>query len=228
MNEIPKSSTSWTDIALWYFILQMPVGVLLFEHAWKASQPYRKKGQEKVHEKFPMFRRNDKPEQWSKLTFYPGVLLFLATRFFIILSTFIACCLLIQLVSLGHDFEKGPLTGWRRKAKNFVNNCGTRILIIMSGMRITFKKKHFDYTEYLGPNYEVQTKRFSKRVSTIVCNHTSWLDGYIMLNYFDVCLTPDVGFKSWPIAGRSLMCYDALFMPRARNDKDRENALKLI
>lgn len=57
---------------------------------------------------------------------------------------------------LGHDFEKGPLVGWRKRAFRFVTVWGCWVFVKMGGMRVKLVEKDADYTEYLGPGYKEQ------------------------------------------------------------------------
>lgn len=42
-----------------------------------------------------------------------------------------------------------------------------------------------DYEEYLGPNYKDDLKEV-KHVSTMICNHVSWVDSQVLYKYFSV------------------------------------------
>ena len=64
--------------------------------------------------KFPMFCRHDNPYYWNKLKFYPGVIFFLTFRFFAMFGVFFVCCSIINIACIGHDFDKGPLKGFKR------------------------------------------------------------------------------------------------------------------
>ena len=132
----------------------MPMGYMLFEHGWKISKQYRRKGLEKVHQKFPMYRRLDKPEEWTKATFMPGALICLTLRFFGGVLIFIFGCLGCQICSLGHNFDKGPLTGWRKRAFRFVTVSGCWLFYKFGGMSVKLIEKDVDYSEYLGPGYK--------------------------------------------------------------------------
>jgi 1-acyl-sn-glycerol-3-phosphate acyltransferase len=53
--------------------------------------------------------------------------------------------------------------------------------MFIGGAFPTYETIDFDYSDYLGPDYESQMKPVAK-VSTIVCNHSSWLDIMLMLS----------------------------------------------
>jgi len=55
-------------------------------------------------------------------------------------------------------------------------------VVSMAGMSTTLNNKNVDYSYYLGPDYKKKIKSYRKP-STIVANHCSWLDGFILGNY---------------------------------------------
>lgn len=55
----------------------------------------------------------------------------------------------------------------------------------------------------------------------MVCNHVSWLDGHILLNKFGCAFAADAGFANAPLLGQCLKSMDAIFMPRAKSEKDK-------
>ena len=149
----PQSSYFWTYLAIAYFIVQAAIGIYLFELAWSTSIQYRRKTQEKIHSKYPMFRRLDNPQNWSKLSFYPGAIFVLTTRFVALFGIFFTCCSIINIACIGHDFDKGPIKGIRRKIKYYVTDFCVKSVVIIAGMRVNVVHKKVDYSEYLGPNY---------------------------------------------------------------------------
>lgn len=152
-------------------------GLFIFEYMWKKCAQYRV-ANDKIHNKFPMFKRMDEPWKWSRWTFYPGAMLVMPTRTFIVLGSvaFFGC--LAGLLSMGHDFKKGPLTGTRRTVVHQLLRFGCEIIVVVSGMNVTLRYMRADYTEYLGEHYKSNMKEI-KRTSTVVANHVSWLDGFM-------------------------------------------------
>jgi len=105
----------------------------------------------------------------------------LTTRFTIFISTFLISCMGIKLSCLGHDFANGPLKGWRKQMRDIVTRIGSSIVVFVAFIRVKVVHKKVDYTEYLGPNYYVFSKKQNK-VSTIILNHVSWLDAFLAVN----------------------------------------------
>ena len=104
---------AWWKAAL---IANALAGMSFFEICWFVGQRFRD-GDEERDKLFPAFRRTD-AHNWSRWKFYPCVLTIFWLRVFIGLGSFCVCVIPISIVTFGHDFKK-PLTGWRRKAKEF-------------------------------------------------------------------------------------------------------------
>ena len=129
-----------------------------------------------------------------------------------------------MIISLGHDFSKGPLSGLRRKANQQVITFGTSVIVFVSGMNVKTQYVKANYTEYLGENYNLRMKRI-KKTSTIVSNHVSWLDGFIFYNKLNCAMSADHIFSTYPFIKYCLWAVDTIFMPRAKSDEDKEKAL---
>ena len=126
----------WLKAAILYFIIQLPFSLYLFNFAWNNSKQFRQKKDKKLHAKFPMFARQDDPASWTYLSFLPGVLFLLTARFLTSFTVLLVGCLLLQLLCLGHDFEKGPLMGWRRSVKRVIAVIVCRTIVFLTGMRV--------------------------------------------------------------------------------------------
>jgi len=70
----------------------------------------------------------------------------------------------------------------------------------MGGMRTVRKKVDFDYSAYLGPNYKA-TQVPPKHISTIVSNHSSWLDVPIIISHFQAAFVAKKTLRKIPIFG---------------------------
>ena len=82
-----------------------------------------------------------------------------------------------RLLTLGHDFKKGPIpTGCRKKIVNFLYRINGKIWMLVCGVFVTHTdKKEYDFSYYLGPGYKEKYKPI-KKCSTIISNHVSWID----------------------------------------------------
>lgn len=125
--------------------------------------------------RFPAFRRTD-AAKWSKLKFYPGCLLAMPLR--LILLNIMGLFLLIQakLLTIGHDFNKGPLEkGCRKKMISWLYRNTAKVWMMIAGVNCEYEEVDFDYSEYLGPDYKKHYDHGIK-TSTIISNHVSWHD----------------------------------------------------
>ena len=50
-----------------------------------------------------------------------------------------------------------------------------------------------DYSYYLGPDY-LRNRRKIAKTSTLISNHSSWLDVVVLLKTLQPAFTPDKGF----------------------------------
>jgi len=65
-----------------YFGVQAIIGVVALEYAWARTKRFREVD-EKRDSMFPQFRRND-VSHWSRWKFYPGAMLLMPTRLFLL------------------------------------------------------------------------------------------------------------------------------------------------
>ena len=174
------------------------VGIVAIEFAFAQSARYMD-GNEVRDEAYPLCRRLD-VKNWSRWKLYPGAMLFMPTRFILLLSTFLTMVIIVRILCLFHNFEKGPITGIRKAIIKRIMHYLSIVILIVCGLR--YEKKHidFDYSKYLGPDYKTE-KRKSIHTSTIVCNHVSWLDAIILFCCFECSFAPTKGLKEVPGVG---------------------------
>jgi 1-acyl-sn-glycerol-3-phosphate acyltransferase len=89
--------------------------------------------------------------------------------------------------------------------------------------------KHIDvdYSEYLGEHYKEYAKKI-KRVSTIVCNHVSWLDAIVLIKTIRPAFAPSTEFKNVPLLGPLIDAIDSIYIARGGSDEKRAQALSAI
>jgi 1-acyl-sn-glycerol-3-phosphate acyltransferase len=97
----------------------------------------------------------------------------------------------------------------------------------VGGIRSKKVKKDFDYSFYLGPDYQ-NAYRPDIHTSTIVSNHVSWFDTMNIFQYFNVAMTLDMGFKNMPLMGKMSALIDSLYLPRGSGEEKRQEAIKTI
>lgn len=85
----------------------------------------------------------------------------------------------------------------------------------------TLKNEEVDYKKYLGPDW----KPTDRKPSTIVCNHSVWMDILLGVVAFDFPIfTSRVGIKKWLFVGvlASYPGYQAIFLDRAGTKEERD------
>lgn len=82
------------------------------------------------------------------------------------------------------------------------------------------REKDFDYSEYLGPNYQ-RKMAADKRISTVVSNHVSWLDPVVLLNSTYAAFSPSAEFAGVPVLNVLMDAIDCIYIPRGGNDESR-------
>lgn len=80
-------------------------------------------------------------------------MLVMPTRFCLIMLCFFLGCIVCHTASFGHDFSKGPITGFRKKIVFGSIRCLLSIIIFLTGMKVEKKNVNVDYKKYLGQDY---------------------------------------------------------------------------
>lgn len=91
-------------------------------------------------------------------------------------------------------------------------------------MSTSIKKADYDYTEYLGPDYK-KTNKKTKRVSTIISNHTSWLDPVVFIKTLRPAFSPSAEFRHLPLVGNLIDALDSIYIPRGGSEEKKAKAL---
>jgi len=171
----------WIKLLALYLIIQAIIGIWIFESIYKGLSKYQEVN-EKRDGKFPQYRRHD-AKHWNRWMFYPGAMFLLTTKLILMISIVLFTCFLIKIISYGHDYSTGPMKNGVRKSivcniYKFLAGC----VVSIAGMSCTLNNLNVDYSYYLGPDYKKNIKKYCKP-STLVANHCSWLDGFILGNY---------------------------------------------
>lgn len=94
-------------------------------------------------------------------------------------------------------------------------------MILLFGPGMLFYKRErvpVDYKKYLGPEW---TPTY-EGASTIVANHSSWVDILLITIIKFPSFTPKLGIKKWPVVGQ--VCeyvFDSYFVNRAGSAEER-------
>ena len=99
--------------------------------------------------------------------------------------------------------------------------------MFVCGVRCSHRYQDYDYSEYLGKDYK-QNMKSIKKVSTIICNHVSWIDTQCLYQYFQLAFTLDIGFKKAPLMANLGNVVDSIYLPRGGTEEKRMAALNAI
>jgi hypothetical protein len=99
-------------------VAQAVLGIIALEYSWSKTSRYRNVVEER-DASYPIGRRLD-VKKWARWKFYPGAMLFMPTRILLFSTTLLLMTVLVKLLSIGHNFKKGPIGGCRKKVIFFV------------------------------------------------------------------------------------------------------------
>ena len=119
--------------------------------------------------------RGDKP--LYKWRYYPGAFFLLVNKFLIlifgVLIALFGCIFFLDKV-IGKD-EVKPYTGFQLWLIKALMKIYSKIDLFVAGIKLKHVYQKYDYSYYLGPDYEETQKKY-KHASTIVANHTNMHD----------------------------------------------------
>ena len=171
-----------------YLGVQAILGILMLEWTMSRNKRFMEKDEARDY-KYSAFRRYDS-KNWKRWKFYPGAILWMPTRFFSLIFTACFIVILTAPVTCGHNFRKGPMKkGCKKTLVKWIYKFFCALYVAIAGMRTSKIYQDCDYSYYLGPNYKDNYKQIA-RTSTIVPNHTCWLDSIIMIKYFCPAFAP--------------------------------------
>jgi 1-acyl-sn-glycerol-3-phosphate acyltransferase len=105
--------------------------------------------------------------------------------------------------------------------------CVTFFLWLGGIYSTTVKNIDFDYTYYLGEDDKKNTRK-PVRTSTIVSNHTCWLDGLVYIKTIRPAFTPSAEFRNVPMFNTLLEARDSIYIPRGGSEEAKAKALATI
>ena len=133
-----------------------------------------------------------------------------------------------RIFTIGHSFtDDTPMRGCRQTLISFIYKLISKLLCFFGGMRTTRKQVDYDYTAFLGPNYQ-KTSIPPEYLSTYVSNHASWLDVPILISHFRPAFASKKSFKTVPIFGIIVQALGCLFISRGASPEKREQIVEQI
>jgi hypothetical protein len=186
-------------------------GILVFEWVYSKIDRRFTDGNEERDGKFPVFRRTD-VQKWSRLSFYPGAFFFLPLRMALAILDLLMICLVLKVLTCGHDFSKGSMkNGFRKSLVTNVVKYNAYIWVLVCGHFTQHEKVDVDYSEYLGPDYKNQYREV-EQIPTMISNHVSWIDSQLLFKYFKIAFIMDQGYKKIPVFGTLCSVLDSMFI----------------
>jgi 1-acyl-sn-glycerol-3-phosphate acyltransferase len=136
-------------------------------------------------------------------------------RLILLVSVTILLSLFVLIMTIGHDFNKGPMqTGCRRSIIMAAFSITTSIaLFICGGIIPRVNWEDFDYSWYLGEDYKANYRNI-KRTSTIISNHVSPLDSIVLVKTIAPAFAATSGLQKIPIVSRLVDVLDSIYIPR--------------
>ena len=134
-------------------IFQAIVGIFALEYALARTKRFREKNEERDG-RFPWFRRYD-AKHWKRWKLYPGAMFIMPFRFIILALDGLFLLAVLRILTIGHDFKKGPIkNGCRKWIMSLTYYICCKIYLFVNGMRSNLHYDDVDYSYYLGPNYK--------------------------------------------------------------------------
>jgi 1-acyl-sn-glycerol-3-phosphate acyltransferase len=119
-------------------------------------------------------------------------------------------------------------TGCRKWMIAFMYHvCSTFFLWVCGVYSTTIKQVDFDYTYYLGKDYKKETRK-PIRVSTIVSNHTCYLDIVSLVKTIRPAFSPSAEFRNLPLLSNLIDGLDSIYIPRGGSEEQKAKALAAI
>ena len=207
-------------------LTQAVMGIFMIEFSWKRSARFRQLDEDR-DKKYPLFRRNDN-KKWARWKFYPGAMLWMPTRFVSVVLIALIFQTIASLLTCGHNFRNGPMKkGCRKSLVRVLYKFFVSLYIWVAGMWSSMGYKDCDYSYYLGPDYKKGYKQIRK-TSTIVSNHSGWLDCHLLIKYLCPGFSPGIAFKGMPVMGKLCDISESLYVPKGGSPELLEKALNVI
>ena len=188
-----------TNIVLFHLLLNFIFACIIYSKL----KPYYDPELNKIHIKYPEFRRLDKLSfirLWIGLStvFWPRAL------FFLFLLAFMAFTLNIGKISK------------YKCIKDLIFSYGCRFVLVSLGCIIPHKIRYDNkskeiYKKYLGPDYEIN---YNKKFSTIVTNHVSWVESFYYSYLYACGYISKLSAKFLPFVGKMAIYSKTIFCDR--------------
>lgn len=164
----------------WAVLVYCGIGVFLLEKAWSATSKLRAVDHER-DQKYPAFSRTDiyKLQKWK---LYPAALTVLPARAVLHALSYVLLFCVQRLIMWGWD-RKGnqEMSPFKRIYGGAAIAISATFNLFMSLIFVSVEHKSFDYTKWLGKNYESLPE---KRCGMFISNHVGFFDPEVILSAF--------------------------------------------
>ena len=84
--------------------------------------------------------------KWARWKFYPGSIIFFPIRMILFMFGSFFFVALVKIFCIGHNFEKGPITGCRKWIVTGLLKSMCRFIMLLVFLRMEKKKVDIDYS----------------------------------------------------------------------------------
>ena len=231
------SQLVWTIIA----IVNAIFGICLFEWAWHKTRRLRKPIHE-LNAQFPELNRLE-AKDYARWKFYPCVITLLIPRFIIAFGTFFFMGFICCIIMIGQNRDK-PVNRlrmfiYKATVQGFVWVFSTMGFFTFYKIEHVSPERVNNYEEYLGPiseqrNYQKESteahpsipKRGNGPSSTMICNHSGFLEVLNLLVCLWPSFTPKIGIKRAPIISDVCKVTQSMYIDRGSSAEGLQKVIE--
>ena len=156
------------------------VGIVALEWAYRRLQIFTSQSPKEHDEKYPSQVRGDK--KINKWEMYPLAATILIPKLCFMIILIILSVLCTPIIFFRYNKKEDHPVGLRRTVVHFIIYFFSNLVLLVMSVKVNYVHKDFDYSYYLGPDYKLSQK-VPLQASTIVANHHSSCDPFILLLY---------------------------------------------
>ena len=160
---------------------------------------------------------------------YPFAMTILPFKLFSFAILIILLYLIVSVILFGQNLQE-QVPKLRKSLVNIAFTWISYLACLVIGIIPTSIELDVDYSFYLGEGYKQTYKRPKGRVSTYVANHTSGVDGLVLLNALcgDLSLIAMDTLQNLPIAGALLKSLQTIFAPRGGSSFEKQKMVEVM
>lgn len=175
---------------------------------------------------FPAFRNLD-CANWSKWRLLPGALIYMVPSIFIAVSSMVVTAIFLNVVMIGYKKTDEPMKGWRKVVIDYAYIPTCTICTFAGGAKPKLFQSDCDYSKFLGKDYK-KTQVLPLKTSTLVVNHSSWLDATILTKAFMPSYLTAFEYSKVPAFNTLIECLQGTYIKREGTEEQRADVLDQI